>query len=112
MNQVTVKEMIPTNLMVIMVFILDGNTKIGANVRRNFLLICLRHLIRTRAVKYQKRLTFLHACEIFSELPSNVSTMVYVEHNEQDRYRFTKKGNYNANFQLSLTENERFHATK
>ena len=37
--------------------------------------------------------------------------MVYVEHNEQDRYRFTKKGNYNANFQLSLTENERFYAT-
>ena len=43
--------------------------------------------------------------------PSNISTMVYVEHNEQDRYRFTKKGNYNANFQLSLTENERFYAT-
>ena len=55
-----------------MVSILDGNSRIGAHVRSNLCyLICLRYLIRSRAVTNRiffspKRSIFLHACAKFS----------------------------------------------
>ena len=62
----------------IIVLILDGNSVIGASVMGNLcFLICVRHLIRSRAVKnrlfYPK--IFLE-CASCSELPSHISTMV------------------------------------
>ena len=62
------------------VLILDGNSEIGAHVRINNLynLICLRQLIRSRAVTnrifFSKRPIFLHVCVTCSELPSNMRT--------------------------------------
>ena len=54
-----------------MVLISDVNSEIGAHLRSNLCyLICLRDLIRSRAVSY-----FLHASPTCSELPSNMSTM-------------------------------------
>ena len=64
-----------------MVLILDGNSVMNAHVRSNlYCLICLRHLIKSRAVTNQfffnpKRPIFLYACAIFSELLSNICTM-------------------------------------
>ena len=60
--------------------ILDGNSEKGAHVRSILCtLICLRHLIRSRAVTdpffSPKRPNFLHVCTTCSELPSNISTM-------------------------------------
>ena len=64
-----------------MVPLLDGYSEVGAHVRRNLCyLICLRHLIRVRAVKNrifpQKRHIFIRACAPCSELPSHISTMI------------------------------------
>ena len=51
------------------VHILDGNSEIGAHVRSNLCyFICLRHLIRSRAVTY--RIFFLRT-NVLSEFPSN-----------------------------------------
>ena len=63
-----------------MVLKLDGDSEIGAQVRINLCyLICLRHLIRSRAVTNRifstKSLIFLHACATRSRLPSNTSAM-------------------------------------
>ena len=59
---------------------LDVNSEIGAHVRSNpCYLICLRHLIRTRAVANRifspERYIFLYAYATCSELPSYTSTM-------------------------------------
>ena len=64
-----------------MVLISIGISVIGAQVRSNpFYLICLRHLIRSRAVTNRisspKRPIFLHTCATCSESPSNKGTMV------------------------------------
>ena len=64
----------PKTLIIIIVLILDGNYKICY-------LICLRHLIISRAVKnliffLRKRSIFLLTCATFSELPSNTSTII------------------------------------
>ena len=64
-----------------MVLILDGNSKIGAHVKRNLCCsTCLRHLISSTAAQigyfYPKRHIFLHGCATCYELPSNISTMV------------------------------------
>ena len=61
--------------------ILNGSSEIGAHVRSNLCdLICLRHLIKTRAVTNRifspKRFISLHACAICFELPSHISTML------------------------------------
>ena len=63
-----------------MALILDGISEIGANVGRNLsYLICLRHLIRSRAITnwiFSPNMhIFLHACAICSELPSYIGTM-------------------------------------
>ena len=65
-----------------MVLILDGNSLISrcARMEQFLLFICLRHLIRLRAITnlmffYPKRPIFHHACATFNELPSNISTM-------------------------------------
>ena len=68
-----------------MELILDGNPEVGAQVR-NILcyLICLRHLIRSRAVTNwifsPKRPFYLHAFATYSELPSNICTMKGMRH--------------------------------
>ena len=67
-----------------MVLKLDGKSEIGAHhVRSNLCyLICLRHLIRSRAVTdlfSPKRSIFLHACATRSELPSNISSLKVVK---------------------------------
>ena len=54
--------------------------KLDAHVRSNLCyLICLRHLLRSRAVMNRifspKRPMFVHACATSSELPSNISTV-------------------------------------
>ena len=56
--------------------ILDGNSEIGAHLRSNLCkLICLTHLIKSRAVTNRN---YLRSCVLTcSELPSNLSTMVY-----------------------------------
>ena len=61
--------------------ILDGYSEIGAHVCSVLdCLICLRHLIRSRAVTnliILRKWTFsLHACTTYSEFPYNISTMV------------------------------------
>ena len=63
-----------------MVYILDGNSAIGAHIRSNLCsLIGLRHLIRSRAVTnptfYPKTPIFLHTCASYSEIPSYICTM-------------------------------------
>ena len=69
-------------ILMAMVLILDGNSEIGAH-KANFLhFICIRHLIRSRAVANRnffspKRPIFLHACAICSMLPSNISTVLF-----------------------------------
>ena len=63
-----------------MVRILDGNSFIGAHVRRN---LCFRPvqgiLLHPRQSQigylYPKRPIFFHACAKCYELPSNISTM-------------------------------------
>ena len=56
-------------------YILDDNSEIGAYVRSNLCyLICLRHLIRSRAVKNQ--VFPLHARKTCSEIPSEISAKV------------------------------------
>ena len=60
-----------------MVLILDANSEIGAHVERKLChLICLRHLIRSREVTNPEKAIFLHACVTYSELPSNISSMI------------------------------------
>ena len=67
-----------------MVHILDGNSEMGVRVRNNlYYLICLRHLITSRAVTNRnfsspKRPIILHGCATCFELPTNISTMHYV----------------------------------
>ena len=63
--------MTPHNSMV------DGNSEIGAHVGSNLChLICLKHLINSRAViGFFSLQIFLHACATCSKLPSNTSTM-------------------------------------
>ena len=59
----------------IMVLILDGNLEIGAHWRSNiYYLICLRQLIRLRAVS-AKTFFLSWVLNMFSELPFNISTM-------------------------------------
>jgi len=64
-----------------MVFILDGNSEIGAHVRSNYYYLnCLRHLIRMKAVTIRilltpKRFSFFHTYATCSELLFNLSTM-------------------------------------
>ena len=63
-----------------MVLILDGgNSEKGVHVRRNlFDLICLRHLIRLRAVGnriFSEKTYFLYTCATCSEIPTNLSPM-------------------------------------
>ena len=64
-----------------MVFIWDGNSEIGAHFRSILCyLICLRHLIWSRAVTNRgffspKSPIFLHAWATCSNLPSNTSVM-------------------------------------
>ena len=62
----------------VMVIVLDGNSEIGEHVNLCYL-ICLRHLIISRAVKnciFSSEITnFFHACASYSELPTNISTM-------------------------------------
>ena len=62
------------------VLILDGNSENGAHVRNNLCyLICLRYLIRSRAVTnlvFPKRPIFLDACATFYESPSNLNTTI------------------------------------
>ena len=63
-------------------YILDGNSEIGAHVRRNICyLICSRHLIKSRAVTNQKKNLlqkglFLYAYATCSELSSYLSTIL------------------------------------
>ena len=61
---------------------LDGNSEIGAQVRSNlYYLICLRRLNSSGQSQIGffslKRPIFLHACTTCSELPSNISTMIF-----------------------------------
>ena len=68
----------------ILVLILDGNSETGANVGSNLCcFICVRHLIRSRAVQVgffsQKNPIILHACTTCSRLPSNISTTCKME---------------------------------
>ena len=65
-----------------MVLICDGNSEIGAHVESNLCyLICLRHLIRSKAVTNRIYFSpetlffFLHGCAICSKLSSYISTM-------------------------------------
>ena len=64
-----------------MVLILNGNSEIGTHVRSNFCeLICLRHLIISRAVMnwiffFSAKTYFLHACKPCSELPTNIAAL-------------------------------------
>ena len=63
-----------------MVLIADGSSEIGANVRSNLChLICLRHLIRSRALTYglfpEILFSFMIAQHVLSYL-SNVSNMI------------------------------------
>ena len=59
-----------------MVLILDGNLETGAQIRSNVCyLICLRHLIRSRAVTNRVYLTPKEPIFLCSELPSDISTM-------------------------------------
>ena len=65
-----------------MVLILDGNSEIDAQVKRNlFYLIDLRHSISLSMVTsrviffYPGRPIFRHACATCAELPSNISTI-------------------------------------
>ena len=64
-----------------MVLILYDNLEIGAHVSKNlYYLICLRHLIRSRAVTnliFLKTYIFLFACAKCSELPSNLNAKGY-----------------------------------
>ena len=65
----------------IMVLIVDGNSELGAHVGNNlWYLICLRHLIISRAVTNQisfseKAIFTFNARPTCSELPSNMNTM-------------------------------------
>ena len=52
-----------------MVFILDGNSEIGAQIRSNHVLFDLFKAL------VSKRPVTLHACITCSELPANISTM-------------------------------------
>ena len=66
----------------IMVLILDGNSEMGVHVRINICyLICLRHLIRSRATQIglfpPKIPIFLDVWAACSELPPIMSTKVY-----------------------------------
>ena len=59
--------------------ILDGNSEKAAHVRSNFCyLICLKHLIRPKAVTNRIACSpiFFRACAKSSELPSNTSAML------------------------------------
>ena len=60
-----------------------GNSELGAHVRSNLsYLICLTHLIRSRAainwILSPNRHIFLNACATFSGLPHNISALVMV----------------------------------
>ena len=64
-----------------MVLMLDGNSEIRAQVRNNLCyLICLMHLIRSRAVTDLILFFLLHMCATFSELLSNIITMIVLKH--------------------------------
>ena len=63
-----------------MVLIQDGNLGIGAHVQCNLCyLICVRHLIRSRAVTnrnfFPNTSIFIHSCAIYSELLFNIKNM-------------------------------------
>ena len=58
-----------------MIFILDGNSGITALVRSD---ICLFRSTADAILKLFSRPVFLHKSVTFSELPHNISTMMYV----------------------------------
>ena len=64
-----------------MVFILDGISLLGAQVRKNLCFFtCIRLFISSRAGTNrvflpEKKPIFHHACATFNELPSNMGTM-------------------------------------
>ena len=79
-----------------MVLILDGTSEVGAPVRSNLCyFICLRHLIKSRAVTNQiffsSKTFFLHACAKRSKLPSNI----YYHRLCLDRVRLGMQSNMN-----------------
>ena len=72
---------------------LDGNLKIGAHARSNlYCFICLRHLIKPRAVRYRifspKKSNFLHTCATFFQLPSNIGTTGIMEYLKSEKISF------------------------
>ena len=62
-----------------MVRILDGHSDIGAHVCIDFL-VCMVYIYRKQSQKsdffLHNRPTFLHMRAIYSELPSNINTLV------------------------------------
>ena len=70
------------NKLATLAFILDGNSEIAARIRRNLCyLICLRHLIWSRAVTdwiffFPIKPILLHVCATCSQSPSNISTII------------------------------------
>ena len=74
------KRFISFCYIIAMVFKYDGSSNKCAQLWSDLgYLICLRQLIRSRAITYltffQKRAIFLHTCAACSELPSNIRTM-------------------------------------
>ena len=65
------KELLKIMLLPIMVLLLDNLCY----------MICIRHLITSRAVTDRKRHIFLHACATCSELPSNIITILPIYNN-------------------------------
>ena len=63
-----------------MVFILGGNSEIGAHVLIDFGLSVLRTHIKSRHKSdffFLKKIVYLHTYERFSELPANISILLY-----------------------------------
>ena len=60
-----------------LVLISQGNSEIGEHIQSNLSdLICLKHLIRTYQIFLEKRPILLNVCAIWSELPSDINTLV------------------------------------
>ena len=79
-----------------MVRILDGSSKHGAHVRsKSGVSICWRHLVTSKEssnpILFLERLTLLHTCATFSELPSYINTIVEIEW-EKRRERKEERG--------------------
>ena len=82
----TARTVAPRNISLHGIYIRHGNSEISALLRINlYRLICLRHLTRSRAIQnriffLRKKPIFLHERKTCSELPSNLSTMIFSIH--------------------------------